>query len=124
MTTPSDEIRELTTRLLAAGHDDGNAAARVTDELRVALSRFAGRDGFAALLRRAVMLARAENPALTGVKFDPSGELEELENADAKSGAAILTHLLWLLVTFIGHSLTLQIVREIWPDAMASQGGE
>ncbi len=92
---------------------------RVCEKLRISLTRFAGADGFTSLLRRALALARAEVPALHGVQVKADGSLEGLEElaADAGSGGveaavAITTHLLGLLVTFVGEPITLRLVRE------------
>ena len=129
MDTPSPSIRALARRLLEleaasqsddAAHAHAHEAVRVCEKLRVSLTRFAGADGFAALLRRSLALAREEVPALTRVKVNPDCSIEGLEElaADtAKGGAAIAAHLLGLMVTFIGQPLTLRLVREAWPDA-------
>ena len=65
--TPSPTVRDLARRLLAveaarqsATSSREHEAVRVCDKLRVCLTRFAGADGFTALLRRALALARAE----------------------------------------------------------------
>ena len=71
MDTPSPSIRDLARRLLAVEAASQSAAdprvheaVRVCEKLRISLTRFAGADGFASLLRRALALARAEVPAL------------------------------------------------------------
>ena len=127
MNTPSDSIRNLTRQLLAleaANRREGepNETARALRKLRVSLSRFAGREGFLALLKRALVLSRAEMASLADLKVTAEGELEGFEKVLAdtavatEAGTAITAHLLWLLVTFIGEPLTLQIVRDAWPD--------
>jgi hypothetical protein len=97
-------------------------AVRVCEKLRFTLTRFAGSDGFASLLQRAVALARAEVPSLRSVNIKSDGTIQGLEDlaADAGNddpGVAIIAHLLGLLVTFIGESLTLRLIRDAWPDA-------
>lgn len=94
------------------------------DKLRLSLARFHGPDGFIALLRRALALARTELPALQSVTVNTEGALERLEQvvADARNGGieaavAITAHLLDLLVTFVGKPLTLRLVHDAWPDA-------
>ena len=96
---------------------------RVCEKLRISLTRFVGADGFTALLRRALALARADVPSLQTVKVTADGRLEGLEefaadseNAGVEAATAITAHLLGLLVTFIGEPLTLRLVREAWPD--------
>lgn len=131
MDTPSPSIRDLARRLLAveaAGESDADAhvheAVRVCEKLRISLTRLAGSDGFTALLRRALALAREEVPVLQTLTLKPDGCLEGLEvlavgatDGGPDAAAAITAHLLGLLVTFIGEPLTLRLVREAWPDA-------
>ncbi|HUE74088.1 MAG TPA: hypothetical protein VMP01_24620 [Pirellulaceae bacterium] len=124
-------MRALASQLLALEGAGGNgsearaaAAVRVCHTLRAALTRLVGQDGFAALLRRALAVARQEVPALGSVQVQSSGELTGFEPLSAttpdhgsEAAAAIAAHLLALLVTFIGERLTLQVVREAWPNA-------
>ena len=134
MDTPSPSIRDLARRLLAAeaasqsaAEPRVQAAVRVCEKLRVSLTRFAGVDGFRSLLRRALVLARAEVPALHGVTEKADGSIEGLEKVVADGGnsgvggsdaaVAVTAHLLGLLVTFIGEPLTVSLMREAWPDA-------
>ena len=119
-------MRDLARRLLAAGQTVSNPpvheAVLVSETLRTSLTRFAGADGYASLLRRALVLASAEEPSLQSVKVGADGRLEGFEIIAADPGmgapaaAAITAHLLGLLVTFIGEPLTLKLVREAWPD--------
>ena len=135
MDTPSPSTRDLARRLLAveAASKSGadahvHEAVRVCEKLRISLTRFAGADGFASLMRRALALARADVPSLQTVKLKPDGSLEGLEElaADATNGGpdaavAITAHLLGLLVTFIGEPLTLRLTRDAWPDESLSE---
>ena len=98
-------------------------ATRVCDKLRIALTRFAGSDGFMSLARRALALASADFPSLETVKLKPDGSLEGLEalavdatNGGPEAAVAVIAHLLGLLVTFIGEPLTLRLVRDAWPN--------
>jgi hypothetical protein len=125
-------MRELARRLLAASQTGSDPhmheAVLVSERLRVSLTKFAGADGFAALLRRALVLAGGEVPSLKSVKIGPDGRLDGLEQLGAGTGAggersiggdaavAITSHLLGLLVIFIGEPLTLRLVREAFPD--------
>ena len=129
MGTPQESMRQLAHRLLAveaanecATDAPVNEAVRVCEKLRISLIRLAGSEGFASLLRRTLALARVEVPALERVTVNPDGSMQGLEElaADGTDGAAdapvvITAHLLGLLVTFIGESLTLRLVREAWP---------
>jgi len=129
MDTPSSLMRELSRRLLAAsqGASDSHVheAEVVSERLRIPLTRFAGAEGFASLLRRALVLASAEVPSLQSIKVGAEGRLEGFEQLAADTGTAaggseaavaITAHLLGLLGTFIGEPLTLRLVREAWPD--------
>ena len=129
MDKPSS-MQDLARRLLAASQTAADPhvheAVVVIEKLRIILTKFAGAEGFASLLRRALKLTSADVPALQSVKIGADGRLEGFEQivADADTGAAggeaavaITAHLLWLLVTFIGEPLTLRLVREAWPDA-------
>lgn len=98
-------------------------AVRVCEKLRTSLTRFAGADGFASLLRRSLALARAEVPSLNRITVSPDSTMEGLEALAAEesdggvpAAAALTAHLLELLVTFIGEPLTLRLVREAWPN--------
>jgi hypothetical protein len=127
MDTPSTFVRDLSRRLLTIEAANGSAAdlhsheaIRVCEKLRISLTRLAGADGFAALLRRALILARTEADPLRSVTVKTDCTLdgfEQLASADkTEAGAELTTHLLDLLVTFIGQPLTLRLVREVWPD--------
>lgn len=129
MEKPPAWVHALAQQLLALeaasrAPSDPHEAVRVCERLRISLTRFAGEEGFRALLRRAVALAKAEVPALQSVTVKPDCSMEGIEQlasvsrADAADAAAAITaHLLSLLVTFIGKPLTLQMVRGAWPDA-------
>lgn len=121
-------MRDLARRLLAleaasqsATDTHAHEAERVFEKLRISLTRFAGADGFTALSRRALALARADVPSLQSVKVDADGRLKGLEEVAADTAieatTAITAHLLGLLATFIGEPLTLRLVREAWPDS-------
>lgn len=123
-------MRDLSQRLLAASRtaSDQNVheAGVVSEKLRVPLTRFAGAEGFASLLRRALMMASAEVPALQKLKVGPEGRLEGLDELAAdpsyaevrrEAAIAITANLLGLLSTFVGEPLTLRLIREAWPDA-------
>jgi hypothetical protein len=124
---PSASMQRLARRLLALEALSQSAAGphvhegvRVCEKLQVSVTRFAGSDGFAALLRRALALARADNPSLQTVELKPDGSLIgcEVLAVDGRRGAvALIAHLLGLLETFVGVPFTLRLVRQAWPDA-------
>jgi hypothetical protein len=130
-------VRTLSDRLLAReleraahGQEDAvvvaAAAGQAMRRLGPPLSRLIGGEGYQALLRRALHLARMEWPVLQGVQVsvDPTGGLEGVEvavqgvdPAQARDAlGAVLAQLMWLLVTFIGHDLALRTLREVWPE--------
>ena len=97
------------------------AVLRVSAKLRRRLSTLAGPAGFRALLARALTLAKAEVPAINGIRVKPNGsldgfcEIKDLVQAEA-FGIEILAQLLGLLSTFIGQHLTLNLLVDEWPD--------
>lgn len=108
-------------RSAEAGHP---AAFRATDKLRPHLSTLMGRGGFQALLARALVLAAIEVRWLSAIQVVVDGELEGLTAAHAKLDAAeffegevvLLAQLLGLLVAFIGPTLTLRLITQVWPQ--------
>jgi hypothetical protein len=133
MDSPSPSIRNLSRKLLAieaagraATDAPANEAVLVCEKLRLSLTRFVGADGFAGLQRRAIALARREVPGLQHVTVSPDGSLEGLETSVAETtnsdeAAAIIVHLLGLLVTFIGEPLTLRLVRDAWSGVLLDE---
>lgn len=131
MDVPIELMKALARRLLAveaANRSDSemrvHEALRVYENLRSSLTRFAGPDGFTALMRRSLALARAEVPALQSVSVQPDGTILGLEeiafnsrDAGIEATVAITSNLLMLLVTFIGEPLTLRLISDAWPEA-------
>lgn len=103
----------------------GGDALKVFEKLRSHLSRLVGVAGFQALLARALALAKSETSWLEAVRVQPDGTLEGFREAARRlpaeavtdGSAALLAHLLGLLVTFVGEALTLRLVADIWPQA-------
>src|SRR5437660_4009154 len=98
MDKPSPSVRDLARRLLAASRTASDPSVHetvlVNERLRISLTQFAGADGFAALLRRALALASVEAPALRSAKVSADGRLEGLERlgrhaADVESEEAV-----------------------------------
>ena len=135
MNTPSPDMLDLARRLVAAhqsipspetagGSNGPPLSVAVCATLRKIVVRFAGPDGFASLLRRALALARADVPALQSVRLGRDCELEGVEQVDGEgteAAVALAAHLLTLLVTFIGEPLTVRLVREDWPGEKLDQ---
>ena len=122
MGEPRMAMRELAQRLIALeeasdliSNPEKNAAFRVHEKLRLLLTRFAGSEGFAALMRRAITLSRAENPSLMDSTLGKDGSMASLEGISVETGLSLAAQLLDLMATFIGEALTLSLVADIWP---------
>jgi hypothetical protein len=129
MDSPPTSIRAWAQRLVAveasnrsASDTDSPEVLHIFEKLRSALTQFVGADGFTALMRRALALARREVPPLETANVTSDGRLEGIDehatNAMNHTEAAtvITAHLLALLVTFVGEPLTLRLMCDVWPD--------
>jgi hypothetical protein len=100
------------------------AGIRVYEKLRRSLCALAGVAGFHALASRALTLTKATAPGLGAVQISADGSLQGLEDigpqADKNHGdegnTVLIAQLLELLLIFIGESLTLSLVRDVWPE--------
>jgi len=134
MTAVFPAIQDLARRILAVEaartHELGTPVdelVRACGKLQVPLSRFAGPAGFSSLLSRALVLAKADVPTLSVMQVRPDGSLTGFDDIKhdqdvgeselEKSREVLLGHLLGLLATFIGESLTRRLACEAWPDA-------
>ena len=120
--------RELAQRLLAyeageaeAAMPDTEAVCRVCDKLRRPLTTLAGAAGFRSLLARALTLAKRESPVLGEWEVKSDGSLQGLNGEAAQSGAVLIAQLIGLMITFIGESLTLRLLHDVWPDLPGSE---
>ncbi len=122
-------VRELAQQLLDRERVKGNdpdltAAFTVCTKLGALLSQLAGRAGFRSLLSRALTLAQSEEPGLKDVRVLPDGRLEDPTMGKAgrskdeltSTEVALVSHLFGLLFVLIGRSLTIQLVKEVWPE--------
>jgi len=96
----------------------GGAAARVCEKLRRLLAKILGATGFLTLLRRALILAKAQTPALGVVEVKPDGSLDYVDDLDRASELVLVSQLLDLLVTFVGAAVTTRILQDAWPNAV------
>jgi hypothetical protein len=130
MSRATPKIRDFAERLIAYETKANKsfetktvAVFLVGEKLRLHLTTLMGNVGFRALLSRALALANAEVPWLRAlhVKADGTfGGLDELEaqvgpEKIAEGSVVLLAQVFGLLVAFIGGSLTLRLVREMWP---------
>ena len=102
---------------------------RVCEKLRRPLTMLAGSTGFHSLMLRALTLAQREAPSLGAVQVKADGSLwdgdvgQNLKNHDAVGGALLVAHLTGLLFAFIGETLTLRLMHDVWPDASFDNRG-
>ena len=95
----------------------------VPEKLRLQLVTLMGKGGFRAIMVRAHALASDEIPWLRGIQVTAEGALDGVVTLPSSPAPAevlegrivLLAQLLGLLVALIGESLTLRLVREIWP---------
>jgi hypothetical protein len=128
--TRNPQMRDFAERLIAyeirENKSSGTttpAAFPVCEKLRPHLANLMGNTGFRALLSRALARAEAEVPSLRAMQVKADGSLARLGEVEAQldpeelaEGSVVLVaQLLGLLVAFIGETLTLRLVREVWP---------
>jgi hypothetical protein len=134
-------LRQLALKVLAhhtgqAASSDAIAAAasRAYDDLARASAQLLGQAGVDALTARALHLAQREYPWLVHRREpeQPEGSFSQVivclkgqKPAIASEAAgAVFASLTGLLVTFIGTSLTTQLLRKAWPDAFSAANAE
>jgi hypothetical protein len=119
--------RELAQRILAyEAAEAGTANAetpvcRVCDKLRRPLTTLAGAAGFRSLLARALTLAKQESPLLAAWEVKSDGSLQGLNGEAAQSSTVLIAQLIGLMITFIGESLTLRLLHDVWLDLPDSE---
>lgn len=101
----------------------------VCDKLHPPLATLMGRTGYRALLLRALTLAGQDVPWLQELTVEANGSLTGFLALRKPPSASLsyagqvvlLTHLLGLLVTFIGEKLTWRLIHDIWPKLNPGQ---
>jgi hypothetical protein len=125
----TSKMREFAERLIAFEAPENSSKMKVLpalvvcEKLRPHLSTLMGNAGFRALLVRALALANSEVPWLQAVKVNADGSLEGLDQPapqtppeEITEGRVVLiAQFLGLLEAFIGESLTVRLLREVWP---------
>ena len=120
-------MRKLARRLVAANPitsaQNVHEATLINPNLRNSLIQLVGVEGFTALLRRALVLASGEVPALRSNKMSVEGRFEGIEQLGTQAVAAreaaaivVTAHILELLVVFIGEGFARRLVREACRD--------
>lgn len=130
MNHATQKMRFLATSLIAHETKAGRISTSgnqpvlaVIGKLRVPLEDLMGASGFRALSARALALAKKDVSGWNEVTLHENGTLDGLLEAErrvgppktADGGVILLASMLGLLVAFIGESLTLRLVREVWP---------
>jgi hypothetical protein len=124
------KVLRLAQRLLAfevARNDVAEASmpalALVAEAMRGHIVTVIGIAGFRSLLGRALTIAEGQVPGLSTVHIEPDGSLalegfndQAREDQAAEGSTVLIAEFLGLLVTFIGESLMVTLVRNAWPD--------
>lgn len=104
----------------SAPEDVAVAATRMCTELRAGLSRWVGAMGYRALIDRALLLARAEHPALSSLSCHGGDEPVTPAGVRAHSAAevatgmvALVAALVELLGRIIGEEMAVRLVEQI-----------
>jgi hypothetical protein len=120
--------RNLAKQLLALERDETvsemsnvHAIRCVCDKLRCPLATLAGAAGFRSLLERALTLSKQECQVLDAWAVEPDGSLRGLDDETAQWGVVLIAQLIGLMITFIGESLTLQLLQNAWPNLPCSE---
>ena len=132
MTPPAAAIQQLARQLLAieatrsgSGKEPQDRTLRACERFRLPLTKLVGVAGFVSLMSRALALAKGKAPSLAALHVAADGSLEGFVDAPAAvgppapeqpDGAVLVAELLGLLVTFVGQPLTLNLVRQSWPE--------
>ena len=130
MIQATPQMRDFAERLIAyetTGNKSSGAKTPagfpVCEKLRPHLATLMGNTGFRALLSRALARARSEVPSLRAVQVKADGSLAGLDKLEvqadpvelARGSVVLVAQLLGLLVAFIGETLMLRIVCDVWP---------
>lgn len=115
--------REIAERLLvfesrdqSPSEADTSPAVQVCLKLGHYLGKLIGETGSRALLARALTLAKREAEVLIPVKLTDDGALEGLQGEAVGASNVVVGHFIGLLGTFVGESLTLRLLDDVWPD--------
>ncbi|MDP2241767.1 MAG: hypothetical protein Q8K18_16635 [Burkholderiales bacterium] len=130
MSQATSQMRDFAERLIAYEARENKssgtkpaAAFPVCEKLRPHLVTLMGNTGFRALLLRALARAEADVPSLRAMQVKADGSLAGLDKLEvqadseelAKGSVVLVAQLLGLLVAFIGETLMLRIVCDVWP---------
>lgn len=88
---------------------------QVCEKLRRSLERLLGADAYSLLVARALALAKLEAPILHSVQVTENGSIEGLTGEAINGNGILIAHLIGLMETFIGETVTLWLLNDIWP---------
>lgn len=134
---PPLQIGELARRLLSHEACDSSASAASAAAVETACRRLKGEltdllgsGGLAALMGRALHLAKLDSPLLAEVTVQtdasscfsglPKALARATDEEAAAASAAVLAHLLGLLALLLGEELAMQPVRKLWPHVVSN----
>lgn len=92
----------------------------VIEKLLPSLIPLVGKTGLCSLLARALTLAKRESPELRQVRVREDCTLEGLADNASDAVSVLIAHLIGLMTTFMGETLTLRLVRNAWPELRGS----
>ncbi len=90
----------------------------VCERLRRALSTLFGPDGYRTSMARVLIRAKREAPSLTDVKVNDDGSIEGLTGKATEANAVLIAHFVELMKTFIGETVTVWLLNDIWPNLL------
>jgi hypothetical protein len=77
-------------------------------------------------------LAKSEDPSLGSVRVAVDGKLEGMSAVESplnaekdeiqEGGVVLFSRLFGLLLIFLGEALTMNLIRDVWPDAALGDG--
>jgi hypothetical protein len=115
--------RELAERLLAHEaalertlKDESFDTCHVCEKLRRSLERLLGPDAYSSLATLALALAKLEAPILDSVQVTESGSINGLTGEAVNANSILIAQMIGLMKTFIGETVTLWLVDDIWPS--------
>lgn len=100
---------------------------QICEELRPPFASLMGQTGFQALVMRAIALSKKEVRWLGEVRsssdgmLEFDGEMEQDPKAIIEGSVELLTQLFGLLEAFVGESLTLRMVNNVWPRLASAE---
>ena len=113
--------------VLAESRGGQDVEVIILTKLQTTLGKLIGTHGFDAVLARALTLAKREEASLVNAVVEPGGALTGLADSppDRERGLiVILSHLVELLMRFIGEDLAGRVVRDTWPNVTFVSGSE